>query len=69
MLAAPETRSKEDVVRHYDHEVQGGTVVKPFIGARNHGPSDAAVLVPLDDVGSAMPCRRINNSPIYQVTN
>lgn len=48
LLAMPETRSKEPIVRQYDHEVQGGTVVKPFTGTGNHGPSDAAVLVPLD---------------------
>ena len=48
LLAAPETRSKEDVVRQYDHEVQGGTMVKPFVGRTQHGPSDAAVLLPLD---------------------
>ena len=27
LLAVPETRRKEDVVREYEHEVQGGTVV------------------------------------------
>ena len=48
LLAAPETRSKEDVVRQYDHEVQGGTVVKPFVGFANSGPGDATVLAPLD---------------------
>ena len=35
-------------MRLYDHEVQGGTVVKPFTGHRDDGPSDAAVLKPLD---------------------
>ena len=44
LLAQPDTRSKEDVVRRYDHEVQGSTVVKPFVGAAGSGPSDAAVL-------------------------
>jgi phosphoribosylformylglycinamidine synthase len=39
--------SKEYVVRQYDHEVQGGSVVKPLCGARNDGPSDAAVLRPI----------------------
>jgi len=38
--------SKEYVVRQYDHEVQGGSVVKPLAGARDDGPSDAAVLRP-----------------------
>ena len=48
LLADPDTRSKEDVVRRYDHEVQAGTVVKPLVGLGGHGPSDAAVLVPLE---------------------
>lgn len=48
LLAHPNIRSKEAVVRRYDHEVQGGTVVKPFVGVEAHGPGDAAVLVPLD---------------------
>ncbi|HYB20151.1 MAG TPA: phosphoribosylformylglycinamidine synthase subunit PurS, partial [Thermodesulfobacteriota bacterium] len=39
--------SKESVVRQYDHEVQGGTVVKPLVGALNDGPGDATVLRPL----------------------
>ncbi|MCB0013480.1 MAG: phosphoribosylformylglycinamidine synthase subunit PurQ, partial [Anaerolineales bacterium] len=47
ILAHPNVRSKEDVVRRYDHEVQGGTVVKPLVGVANHGPGDAAVLWPL----------------------
>ncbi|MBI2970866.1 MAG: phosphoribosylformylglycinamidine synthase subunit PurL [Candidatus Aenigmarchaeota archaeon] len=39
--------SKEYVIRQYDHEVQGGSVVKPLTGAHNDGPSDAAVVRPL----------------------
>jgi len=38
--------SKEYVVRQYDHEVQGTSVVKPLTGAANDGPSDAGVLRP-----------------------
>ena len=38
--------SKEYVVRQYDHEVQGGSVVKPLTGAQDDGPSDAAVIRP-----------------------
>lgn len=55
LLAHPDIRSKESVVRLYDHEVQGGTVVKPMTGTDNHGPGDAVVLVPqpyLDDYTS-----------------
>jgi phosphoribosylformylglycinamidine synthase len=39
--------SKEWIVRQYDHEVQGGSVVKPLVGAADDGPSDAAVCAPL----------------------
>ncbi len=38
--------SKEYVVRQYDHEVQGGSVIKPLVGKYADGPSDAAVLRP-----------------------
>ncbi|MDQ7029497.1 MAG: phosphoribosylformylglycinamidine synthase subunit PurL [Ardenticatenia bacterium] len=48
LLAHPNIRSREEIVRRYDHEVQGGTAVKPLVGAANHGPGDAAVLVPLE---------------------
>lgn len=41
--------SKEYVVRQYDHEVQGISVVKPLTGVANDGPSDAAVVKPLFD--------------------
>jgi phosphoribosylformylglycinamidine synthase II len=39
--------SKEQIVRRYDHEVQARTVIKPFMGVSNDGPSDAAVLKPV----------------------
>ncbi|MEO8392054.1 MAG: AIR synthase related protein, partial [Chloroflexota bacterium] len=48
LLAHPNIRSKEAIVRRYDHEVQGGTAVKPLVGEGKHGHGDAAVLVPLD---------------------
>jgi len=41
--------SKEWVIRQYDHEVQGGSVIKPLVGAKNDGPGDAAVLRPVLD--------------------
>ncbi len=49
MLGRLNICSKEYIVRQYDHEVQGGSVVKPLTGAANDGPSDAAVLRPLLD--------------------
>ena len=39
--------SKEWVIRQYDHEVQGGSVVKPMVGPQCDGPGDAAVIRPL----------------------
>jgi len=49
MLSRLNICSKESVVRQYDHEVQGGSVVKPLVGVCNDGPSDAAVIRPLLD--------------------
>ena len=36
--------SKESIIRIYDHEVQGTSVVKPLVGIATDGPSDAAVI-------------------------
>jgi phosphoribosylformylglycinamidine synthase subunit PurSL len=47
ILSAYSVCSKEWVIRQYDHEVQGGSVVKPLTGVRNDGPSDAAVVMPV----------------------
>jgi len=47
ILAAPSVRSKEAIIRQYDHEVQGGTVIKPLVGIHDDGPGDAAVLTPV----------------------
>lgn len=48
MLALPNIASREAVIRSYDHEVRGSTVVKPLQGW-NAGPNDAAVLKPLEN--------------------
>lgn len=40
--------SKETVIRQYDHEVQGGSALKPLVGIENDGPGDAAVIRPLE---------------------
>ena len=39
--------SKEWVVRQYDHEVQGGSAIKPLVGVANDGPGDGAVFTPV----------------------
>ena len=50
--------SKEWVIRQYDHEVQGASVIKPLVGVANDGPGDASVFRPrLDsDKGVALGC-------------
>jgi len=53
LLSHPMVASKEDVVRRYDHEVRGGTVVRPYVGPEADGPADAAVLKPLGVAGTA----------------
>ncbi len=58
ILAAPNVASKEWIIRQYDHEVQGGSAVKPLVGVCNDGPSDAAVVRPVLDSmqGLAVSC-------------
>jgi phosphoribosylformylglycinamidine synthase subunit PurSL len=52
LLAHPNIASKSAVIRIYDHEVQGGTIIKPLTGAEDDGPSDACVLRPLTTQGN-----------------
>ncbi len=56
-LGTLNTASKEWVIRQYDHEVQGRSVVKSLVGP-GFGPSDAAVLRPRheSDRGIAIAC-------------
>lgn len=46
ILGSLNVASKEWVIRQYDHEVQGGSVIKPLVGIHGDGPSDAAVVRP-----------------------
>ncbi len=56
-LSELNTASKEWVIRQYDHEVQGRSVIKPLAGPCS-GPSDAAVIRPRydRDTGVAVGC-------------
>ena len=47
VLADPNVCSRERLVRQYDHEVRGASVIKPFTGPRADGPSDGAVCKPI----------------------
>ena len=52
LLSSPNIASKASVIRIYDHEVQGGTVVKPLTGIEADAPSDAAVIKPIGTKGT-----------------
>jgi phosphoribosylformylglycinamidine (FGAM) synthase-like enzyme len=47
LLGSLNIASKETIIRQYDHEVQGGAVIRPLVGVCNDGPSDAAVVRPV----------------------
>lgn len=47
LLSSPNIASKEWIIRQYDHEVQGGSVLKPLQGIKNDGPGDACITRPV----------------------
>jgi len=47
LLSHPNIASKHWLIRQYDHEVQGNTVIKPLVGPGGRGPGDAAVIEPI----------------------
>lgn len=51
LLSHPNIASKAPIIHLYDHEVQGGTVVKPLAGLEADAPSDAAVVKPIGTTG------------------
>lgn len=51
LLSHPNIASKQNIIRRYDHEVQGSTIIKPLTGIQNDGPSDACVLKPMGTKG------------------
>ncbi|UCG45928.1 MAG: phosphoribosylformylglycinamidine synthase subunit PurL [Candidatus Bathyarchaeota archaeon] len=48
LLSSPNIASREPIIRTYDHEVKGNTVLKPLQG-KHGGPNDAAIIKPLPD--------------------
>ena len=66
LLSHPTIASKEAVIRRYDHEVQGATVLKPLVGRAGNGPGDAAVLQPqLDEASKAGIVLSNGVNPLY----
>jgi phosphoribosylformylglycinamidine synthase len=47
LMARPNICAKNWVTRQYDHEVQGGSVLKPLVGEGRDIPGDAAVVRPV----------------------
>ncbi len=58
LLQHPNVASKQWIIRQYDHEVQGNTVVRPLGGPEGIGPMDAAVIEPVPGTrrGLAIAC-------------
>ncbi len=54
LLSHPNIASKHWIIRQYDHEVQGNTVLKPLIGPGGRGPGDAAVIEPVPGTGRGL---------------
>ena len=55
LLCHPNIASKEAVIRRYDHEILGSTVVRPLIGAHRDGHADGVVIAdPADTHGIAV---------------
>ncbi len=49
MMARPNICSREWIIRQYDHEVQGTSVIKPLVGVDRDCNTDAAVIRPVLD--------------------
>ncbi len=49
MLARPNICARNWIARQYDHEVQGGSVIKPLVGKNRDMPNDAIVVRPILD--------------------
>jgi phosphoribosylformylglycinamidine synthase II len=58
LLQHPNIASKHWIIRQYDHEVQGNTLIKPLVGPGGRGPGDAAVIEPISgsNRGIALGC-------------
>ncbi len=44
LMASLNIRSRENIIRRYDHEVKGKSIIKPLMGERGTSPQDAGVM-------------------------
>ncbi|VAX36468.1 Phosphoribosylformylglycinamidine synthase, PurS subunit / Phosphoribosylformylglycinamidine synthase, synthetase subunit [hydrothermal vent metagenome] len=54
LLAHPDIASKHWIIRQYDHEVQGNTILRPLVGPGGRGPGDASVIEPVPGSGRGL---------------
>jgi phosphoribosylformylglycinamidine synthase len=67
LLAHPNISSKEHIIRRYDHEIRGTTVVRPLVGEGHDGHADGVLLAePADDHGITI---GIGVNPWYGITD
>jgi len=67
LLAHPNISSKEHIIRRYDHEIRGATVVRPLVGEGHDGHADGVVVAePTDRHGLAI---GIGVNPWYGITD
>ncbi len=64
MLSRPNICARNWIARQYDHEVQGGSVIKPLVGKRQDMVSDAAVIRPILDQSRGVAVTQVLN-PFY----
>lgn len=66
-------RSREELVRQYDHEVQGNTIVKPYQGKQADSPTDGSVIRPVRNSFRGLSvthgiCPRVGDDDTYKMT-
>ena len=64
ILSRPNICAKNWIARQYDHEVQGGCVIKPLVGKGRDMPGDAVVVMPLLGVDRGIVASQTMN-PFY----
>ena len=64
ILSRPNICSRNWIARQYDHEVQGGSVIKSLVGKRRDMPSDSCVMRPLLDSNKGIAVSQALN-PFY----
>lgn len=64
LLSRPNICSRNWISRQYDHEVQGGSVIKPLVGKKRDMVSDAVVVRPILDTDGGIAVSQALN-PFY----